>query len=149
MNPERLRMNWDGIMIHHSLTKDSDSVSWGAIRRYHVATMGWQDIGYHAGIELVDSEYEILFGRRWDIPGAHCKEGNGNERFLGFCFVGNFDETVPSQMMMEIAVKRFVKPMFELNICKRFIVTHNQYASYKSCPGILFPTEVFRKMCLT
>jgi len=48
------------IINHHSLTKDSGSVSWGAIRKWHMGLIGGEDnyytnhpmidIGYHFGL---------------------------------------------------------------------------------------------------
>jgi len=34
------------VVIHHSLTKDGQAVSWGAIERFHRETQGWSDVGY-------------------------------------------------------------------------------------------------------
>lgn len=134
-------------MVHHSLTKDSQTVSWGAIRKYHIETQHWQDIGYHAGIEFINFYYEVLIGRRWNLAGAHCKEGNANERFLGFCFVGNFDIEAPSEQILRIAAERFFKPMFALKVASPKIVTHNQFAPYKSCPGLMFNLQALKTFC--
>jgi hypothetical protein len=50
-------MNPEYIVIHHSLTPDNQTVSWNAIRRYHIDVNKWADIGYHYGIENINGAY--------------------------------------------------------------------------------------------
>lgn len=133
---------WQFIMLHHSLTKDGETVSWQAIRRYHKETMGWDDIGYHFGIELVNSEYEIFMGRPLDREGAHCSQEEMNHRSIGICFVGNFDDaTVPTgQWQKGLELVRGLRRVFDIPL----IVAHRDYAP-KSCPGKMFDLDQFRK----
>ncbi len=148
------------IIIHHSLTKDSETVSWGAIRKYHMSwkykgeaiseayaqqliSQGiqgvekpWKDIGYHFGIELVGDYYETLAGREMTEAGAHCP--GMNEKSLGICVIGNFDlNSVPeAQMTVLIKVVRSLQVIFK--ITRDRVAQHHKYASYKSCPGTQF-----------
>ena len=63
------------IMLHHSFTRACQTVSWGAIRRHHVETLGWGEIGYHYGVELVGDHYEVLMGRSELDPASACPQG--------------------------------------------------------------------------
>lgn len=129
------------IILHHSLTRDSKTVSWGAIRQYHTVTLGWRDIGYSYGIELIKNHHEILVGRMMNESGAHCR--GHNSKSLGVCFVGNFDFEPPSKSMWDLGV-RFVKSLCEtLNIHPIHIHGHNEFSS-KSCPGKMFNVDQFK-----
>jgi len=130
------------IIVHHSLTKDSGSVSWGAIRKYHTQTLHWQDIGYHAGVELVFSGnelcYEILIGRMWDIAGAHTK--GQNQHSLGICFIGNFDAILPTDSQLIAGAKLISLWLKYSNLTLSDIFPHHQFA-VKTCPGNLFDMD--------
>ena len=127
-------------IVHHSLTSDSQTVSWGAIRRYHKETNGWIEIGYHYGIELVGDSYEVLVGRPENIAGAHCKGLNALS--IGICFIGNFDLAAPSDEMMIRATEVFYPILRRLVIVPEDIHPHSAYAP-KSCPGTMFPMARF------
>lgn len=133
-------------IVHHSLTKDSETVSWGAIRRYHKQRNGWRDIGYHYGVELVGDSYEVLIGRPENISGAHCKGMNASS--IGICFIGNFDLAAPDEDMMIRATEVFYPILRRLSISPNEIYPHSAYAP-KSCPGSLFPMERFREAMRT
>jgi len=130
------------IILHHSLTKDSETVSWGAIRRYH-KDMGWQDIGYHYGIELLRDDYEILIGRMANETGAHTKGYNKDS--IGICFIGNFDLIVPPKEAWQLGLKlvRFLCKTYNIN--KTDIYGHRDFNSNKTCPGNLFDIDKFKK----
>ena len=132
-------------IIHHSLTKDSETVSWGAIRKWHTgqhpdSPHKWDDIGYHYGIELVGDFYEVLVGRPVNVPGAHCKGWNSSS--IGICFVGNYDLAPPPDAMMRRAVEVFSPVIALLQIPYEGIRPHSAYSS-KTCPGKMFPMLSF------
>ena len=131
----------NNIILHHSATADGPTVSWGAIRRFHVVECAWGAIGYHYGIELVGDYYEVLIGRLPYEQGAHTRGQNASA--LGICFVGNFDATpVPdAQWQKGLWLCRSLISLF--GIKRGAIYGHRDFAN-KSCPGKLFDLERFR-----
>jgi len=132
------------IVIHHSLTKDSKSVSWSAIRRYHKQTCGWREIGYHYGIEMVGTEPEIFVGRMMNEYGAHCKDSGMNRISLGICLVGNFDEEAPPTILWERGLVLVRSLLDLLDISPSDVYGHRDFSD-KSCPGDMFDMDQFRK----
>ena len=120
------------IIIHHSLTKDDKNLSWGAIRKYHIETNGWKDIGYQFGIELINDHYEILIGRRPDLIGAHTI--GQNDQSIGICVVGNFDVDPVTEDIKDALQKLLVWLMPLYRISSKEIHGHCEYAA-KTCPG--------------
>ena len=127
------------IILHHSLTEDGKTVSWNAIRQYHLKK-GWNGIGYHFGIELVGNHYEILIGRLPTEIGAHCY--GVNKSSLGICFVGNFDLEEPPLEQLNVG-RGLIRSLMEVfNISSEWVKGHCEY-SQKSCPGKKFPLGEF------
>ena len=131
------------IILHHSLTKDSKTVSIGAIRRYHVVDLGWSDIGYHFLIEFMRDHVEIVCGRMPDKKGSHCKGFNANS--IGICFVGNYDLIEPSKEIWSAGIKLVTFLMRRYRVAD--IKGHKHYNNNKSCPGNLFDVEKFKQDC--
>jgi N-acetylmuramoyl-L-alanine amidase len=130
------------VVIHHSATPDTGTLSWGAIQDYHVNHNGWSDVGYHAGIEQAGDRFLCFFGRPDVLAGAHTVGQNG--RSLGFCFVGNFDEVAPGRSRLIVAARRVLAPwLLRYGLGPGDIVPHSQFAS-KSCPGKLFSMSELR-----
>lgn len=145
------------VVLHHSLTKDSGTVSWGAIRKYHMDPAGpykMRDIGYHFGVEMVDDRPEILIGRLPSEEGAHCKEMGMNTKAFGVCVVGNFDLAPPDPVTLEATRKLVRYLMWQWSIPVTNVLGHRDVGAalgfdwkkgeYKSCPGGLFDLTAFR-----
>ncbi len=136
------------IVVHHSLTPDGRTVSWGAIRSFHMTdpTHRWSDIGYHAGVELAGDGYETLLGRSWDEQGAHCKAGGMNRLALGVCCVGNFDLVPPPDEMLDVLARRVLLPWMRLfDIHPAAISFHRDHAPDRTCPGRMFTKPILAR----
>ena len=132
------------IIVHHSLTTDSKTVSSQSIRRYHVKKLKWSAVGYHFFVELINNDYEVILGRMPDTQGAHCKQQGMNRKSLGVCFVGNFDTKKPDPQQWELGVRLCASICKVLNLDVSHIVAHRDYAEYKTCPGRMFDMGMFR-----
>lgn len=126
------------VILHHSLTKDAKVVDFNAIKRYHIHTNGWRDIGYHYIIEFVNGSVRTFKGRSTNVSGAHTK---GHNDSIGVCVVGNFDLAPPSQEHMEELYKLLDDLEKEFGGIE--IKGHCDY-SYKTCPGKKFPLETVK-----
>jgi N-acetylmuramoyl-L-alanine amidase len=156
---------WERIIIHHSLTKDGAVVDWQAIRRYHMSwaycgnivskeeaneligdgkrvKRPWTNIGYHYGIEKINSDYEILVGRQLNQIGAHTR--GHNQESLGICLVGNYDIDIVGDSLLRVASKLVKSHMSIFNISPNNVFGHNEFNSHKTCPGSNFNMEAFR-----
>lgn len=133
------------IFIHHSKTKDGQTVSWDDIERYHVYTRGWIDNGYTAGAENVDGQIICMFGRPDWLSGAHTRGHNRDS--LGFCFVGDFDTDIPSEQLLRTACYRVLAPWLARHgLGVDALRGHNEVSS-KTCPGTKFNMHRLREIC--
>lgn len=124
------------IIVHHSAGDDSSLNDTAAIRKYHKETLGWSDIGYNCLVEKVGIEYEALFGRPWDIKGAHTI--GHNDHSLGICFVGNFELYEMPRQQLEVGAKviRLWQSLYK--IPKTAVFKHSDFND-TLCPGRRFP----------
>ena len=147
----------DYIVLHHSLTKDGETVSWGAIEEYHLNEMGMRDIGYHYGIELIGKKYFALVGRPEEEIAAACKQAEMNARGIHVCFVGNYDEHPAPLEMVKVALRRVILPvMHRHGIPPERIIGHRDAGimdgfdwrknQFKTCPGTAFDMDLVRRL---
>lgn len=136
------------IVIHHSATADGKTLSIDDFRRFHMEPPpvgnGWNDIGYHAVIEQVESGWEVLVGRPWTVAGAHAP--GYNDKSLGVCLAGNFEESGPPRGQLQVAAA-FVRWVCALySIPTTHIIGHRDATAGRTCPGKYFDLPEFRRM---
>jgi N-acetylmuramoyl-L-alanine amidase len=138
------------IVIHHSLTKDGQTVDSKAIRKYHMEVNGWSDVGYHFLVEKDIDEYRIVPGRPMLRPGAHVK--GLNNQSMGICMVGNFDLAPVPQAQWDLTLRLTRKLQWFLHIPTDQVLGHREAqarlgvteSERKSCPGKMVDMDAFR-----
>jgi hypothetical protein len=129
--PSRLERKWTAIVVHHSGTETGNAAIFDESHRKRY----WAGIGYDFvignGSDSGDGQVEVTFRWRQQKTGAHCKTPNNwaNEKAVGICLVGNFDNTVPTSRQVKSLVKlvRFLQ--------KRYRIPKSRIYSHKNTPG--------------
>lgn len=153
---------WQYIILHHSATADRRLYNdWENIRNYHINNLGWNDVGYHYGIERDQGSVVIRSGRDLKTQGAHSGLANTkiarnsrnmfNDFGIGICLIGNFNLDYPEDNIWKESLKLTRKLMNIFNIHTDRVLGHRETYKYfqvnqlKNCPGKYFNLERFRK----
>ena len=131
------------IILHHSGTVDTNTLTWGILRKNHQAVYEGAEHPYHYGIELVRDSYEILLGRMPDLKGAHCRSQGMNRMSIGVCLVGDFDKnTVPLNQLTK--AQELVRYLIRKHHIPNIGVLGHREVKTTSCPGRFFDLGTFR-----
>jgi hypothetical protein len=144
--PSSYEKSWKAIVIHHSAT-DTGSVA--SIDDYHRKNNGWDGIGYDFlignGSGSGNGEVDATFRWTGQKTGAHCKTDASNwanEKAIGICLVGNFNQSRPSnsQMISLMKLVRFLSSRYDIPTSR--IYGHSTtpgHSTTTDCPGRYFP----------
>jgi hypothetical protein len=141
--PER---PWEFVVIHHSATT-SGSVE--SIHRSHRSRRDgngkpWLGIGYHFvvgnGNGMVDGEISPSFRWTQQLHGAHSGSLRHNDRGIGICLIGNFEESKPTAAQRESVTKLIQTLADRYSIPRKRIIGHHQVRA-TACPGRHFPLK--------
>jgi N-acetylmuramoyl-L-alanine amidase len=158
----------DKIILHHSKTPDNRILpNWEAIVKYHKSwrynfetvteeeaqklvleghkvTPPWSDVGYHAGVELINDKPITRPGRPLGTMGAHCLGQNYNS--IGVCFIGDFDLGSPREDILYHGALLLMNFCQALHISITEIYGHRDFWLDRTCPGKLFDIGKIKEM---
>lgn len=120
------------LILHHAAVREATAQ---AIHRAHLGN-GWSGIAYHY---YVRANGDIYRGRPEDTQGGHTL--NMNERSIGICFEGNFEEHEMPAAQFEAGRELIA------DICSRYEgikVSRHLDWNATACPGKNFP---FNEIC--
>lgn len=117
------------IIVHHTAAEEKDTAQ---IKRYHVQSLGWRDIGYNY---IIERNGRVVTGRPLNIAGAHCRDGSMNTKGIGICMIGNMQNRKPTVEQYSALTD------YLATLCKRYsipvknILGHKEVPSSTACPG--------------
>ena len=149
--PSRLEKKWEAIIVHHSATSNGNVAIFD---KKHREENHWEGVAYNFvignGTDSGNGQVEVTFRWRGQLTGAHCKTPNnwGNEKAIGICLVGNFDNTTPSTRQMQSLVKlvRFLQNRYRIPKSRVYGHGSTPGARVTDCPGRRFPIARLKSM---
>lgn len=128
------------IVIHHT---HNPNLTVESTHKLHIERFKWAGIGYNYFIE---KNGDIFQGRGMYV-GAHAK--NHNRDSIGIALAGNFDETLPTEKQIESLIDICLEFMIHYDIEPSRVIGHREIEGVeKTCPGLLFDMNKFRKLLI-
>jgi LysM repeat protein len=137
---------WKYIIVHHSATQRGDSLAFNQfhLKRGFVGGVGYDFVIDNGTLSKVDGQIEVT--PRWlqQQEGRHCKASHMNQKAIGICLVGNFNEGKVSERQME-ALAYLVEILCRYyKIPEKHILGHGKVPDADTdCPGKAFPWQQF------
>lgn len=120
------------VIIHCSATKNGEREDIEAIRKFHVETRGWKDIGYHM---VIQPDGSVQNGRSLNEQGAGVE--GANEGSIHICLIGT--DKFTHQQFASLSYK-LDSIFLTFNINKWELYAHHDFPSawtqHKVCPSI-------------
>lgn len=142
--PDAEIREWEYIVIHHtaSTTGSVESIHELHSKKKDKSGNHWLGIGYHFvignGSGMPDGAIETTFRWREQMHGAHAGAKKYNQKGIGICLVGNFENQPPSPAQLA-AVKKLVGVLkTEYRIPSENVQGHRDVKA-TACPGKYFP----------
>ncbi|MFH1304729.1 MAG: peptidoglycan recognition family protein [Planctomycetota bacterium] len=142
--PDAEPRDWEYIVIHHtaSTTGSVESIHELHSKKKDKSGNSWLGIGYHFvignGNGMPDGGIEPTFRWREQMHGAHAGDNKYNQKGIGICLVGNFENEPPSEAQLA-AVKKLVGVLkAEYKIAGENVQGHRDVKA-TACPGKYFP----------
>jgi len=144
--PRNKSERWECIVVHHSATPMGGAARFDRAHRER----GFDELGYHFvignGTDTGDGQIEV--GPRWPKQkwGAHAKtpDNQFNERGIGICLVGNFDNERPTPAQMASLSKLVTYLMKTYKIRAQDVIGHGETKA-TDCPGRYINVAAFRR----
>ena len=137
---------WKYIIVHHSATQEGDSLAFNQyhLKRGFVGGVGYDFVIDNGTLSKVDGQIEAT--PRWlkQQEGRHCKASHMNQKAIGVCLVGNFNQGKMTEHQMEALVYLVEILCRYYKIPEKHILGHCQVPGADTdCPGKLFPWQEF------
>ncbi|MEM7681644.1 MAG: N-acetylmuramoyl-L-alanine amidase [Planctomycetota bacterium] len=131
------------ITLHHEGAKpvtfrdfDTTAEHIERLRKSHVGSRGWSDIGYHF---IVDRSGRVWEGRSLAYQGAHVRENNPHN--VGVMLLGNFERQAPTRAQLRSAYNTIQALKGRYGVPSSRVYTHRELVP-TACPGRLLQTEI-------
>lgn len=131
--------NWTTIVVHHSAIKYGNANIYDQAHRKRGMKNG---LAYHfiIGNGIDSGNGQIEMGPRWlkQQNGGHVRSYKVNQRAIGICLVGNFEQSAPSQAQMQ-AFTQLTDWLTQEVLPHRVRFAGHKDIEQNLCPGKHFP----------